>query len=128
MIPRRLEGSWQRLWSQKVSSVSCWGYRRGIHERRPVHHRPSAPVRHDRRHRSDAGPHLDVHRRRARLAATVCVVVARCVALAAFLVVVTSPSQAYVGAGIQAAIPLISAIVSLPFMLAIGFDGLRFVT
>jgi O-antigen/teichoic acid export membrane protein len=59
---------------------------------------------------------------------TVCVVVARCLALIAFLAVVTSPSQAYFAAGIQAAIPLVSALVSLPFMLAIGLGGFRYVT
>jgi O-antigen/teichoic acid export membrane protein len=60
--------------------------------------------------------------------AAVCVVTARGLALVAFLTMVTSPSDIYLAASIQAAIPLVSAVVGLPFVLKIGLSGFRSVT
>ncbi len=53
------------------------------------------------------------------------VVFARILALVAFLLLVRSPSQAYVGAAIQVSIPLVTALICLPAILAIGVDGFR---
>lgn len=60
--------------------------------------------------------------------AAVCIVAARSLALAAFLSIVTSPSDVYVAAAIQAAIPLVSALVGLPFVLGVGLGGFKSVT
>jgi O-antigen/teichoic acid export membrane protein len=53
------------------------------------------------------------------------VVVARTFALVAFFLLIKSPNDAELAAGIQAAIPLMSAVISIPFMLAIGLGGFR---
>jgi O-antigen/teichoic acid export membrane protein len=57
--------------------------------------------------------------------AAVAIVIARSVALVAFLTIVHSPSQAFVAAAIQASIPLATAIISLPAILSIGISGFK---
>lgn len=54
-----------------------------------------------------------------------CVVGARILALITFFLVVKSPSHAGLAAVIQASIPLVAAVISLPFVLAIGLSGFR---
>jgi O-antigen/teichoic acid export membrane protein len=58
----------------------------------------------------------------------VAVVVARCLAFVCFVTLVTSPTQVVLAVAIQSAIPLVSAIVSVPFILPIGFGGFRFLS
>jgi O-antigen/teichoic acid export membrane protein len=60
--------------------------------------------------------------------AALAVVVARSLALVCFLTMVTSPDQLTLAVATQAAIPLISGVVSLPFIFAIGVSGFRSVT
>src|SRR5712691_11012403 len=60
--------------------------------------------------------------------AAVAVVVARSLALVCFLMMVTSPVQLELAVAIQSAIPLIAGLISLPFVLPVGFDGFRSVT
>jgi O-antigen/teichoic acid export membrane protein len=60
--------------------------------------------------------------------AAVATIVARCVALLCFLMLVVSPAQVELAVGIQSAIPVVCAIVSLPFVAHIGIHGLRRVT
>jgi O-antigen/teichoic acid export membrane protein len=60
--------------------------------------------------------------------ATVAVVVARALALVCFLTMVTSPDQLELAVATQAAIPLLSGVVSLPFVVAIGFNGFKSMT
>src|SRR5207302_1195382 len=60
--------------------------------------------------------------------AAVAVVVARSLALACFLTMVTSPARLELAVTIQAAIPLVAGAVSLPFVVPIGLDGFRSVT
>jgi O-antigen/teichoic acid export membrane protein len=55
----------------------------------------------------------------------ICTVASRSLALLAFFVLVRSPSDAYLAASIQAAIPLASAVISIPFVVGIGLDGFR---
>jgi O-antigen/teichoic acid export membrane protein len=60
--------------------------------------------------------------------AAIAVAVARCLALVCFVTMVTSPTQVVVAVAVQSAIPLVSALVSLPFIVPIGFGGFRSVT
>lgn len=60
--------------------------------------------------------------------AAVSAIAARILALVAFLTIIASPSQAYVAAFIQVSIPLVAAIISLPFVLKIGFGGFKLLT
>ena len=60
--------------------------------------------------------------------AAVAVVVARTLALVCFLTIVTSPDQVVLAVATQAAIPLVSGLVSLPFIFAVGFSGFRSMT
>jgi O-antigen/teichoic acid export membrane protein len=60
--------------------------------------------------------------------ATVAVVVARSLALVCFLTMVTSPDQLELAVASQAAIPLLSGVVSLPFIVAVGFSGFKSMT
>jgi O-antigen/teichoic acid export membrane protein len=57
--------------------------------------------------------------------AAIPVVASRILALIAFIVLVQSPSDAGLAAAIQSAIPLACAIISLPYVLAIGMGGFR---
>jgi len=57
--------------------------------------------------------------------AAIPVVAARVLALVAFIALVHSPSEAGLAAAIQSAIPLACAIISLPYVLAIGMGGFR---
>jgi O-antigen/teichoic acid export membrane protein len=57
--------------------------------------------------------------------ATVAVVIARSLALVCFLTLVSSPLQVELAVAIQSSIPLVSAAVSLPFIIPIGFAGFR---
>ncbi len=56
------------------------------------------------------------------------VVVARILALACFLLMVTSPVHVELAVAIQSAVPLVSGALSLPFVAAVGFSGFRSVT
>ena len=56
------------------------------------------------------------------------VVVSRILAIALFLMIVTSPAQLELAVAIQSGIPLASAIIGLPFVVAIGLGGFRSVT
>jgi O-antigen/teichoic acid export membrane protein len=58
----------------------------------------------------------------------IAVVVARSLGLVFFLTMVTSPDQLELAVAIQAAIPLVSGAVSLPFLVHIGLGGFRSVT
>jgi O-antigen/teichoic acid export membrane protein len=60
--------------------------------------------------------------------AAIAVVVARSLALVCFLIFVTSPDQLMLAVAIQAAVPLFSGVVSLPFTAPIGYGGFRSVT
>lgn len=60
--------------------------------------------------------------------AAVASIAARIAALAGFLALVTSPAQIELAVAIQSAIPLASALVSLPFILRIGLGGFRAMT
>jgi O-antigen/teichoic acid export membrane protein len=60
--------------------------------------------------------------------AAIAVVVARSLALVCFLIFVTSPDQLILAIAIQAAVPLISGVVSLPFAAPIGCGGFQSVT
>jgi O-antigen/teichoic acid export membrane protein len=60
--------------------------------------------------------------------AAIPVVAARVAALLAFFLLVRSPSEAGIAAAIQSAIPLVSAIISLPYILAIGLGGFTSLT
>ena len=60
--------------------------------------------------------------------ATVAVVVSRSLALVCFLTMVTSSAQIELAVAIQSSIPLVAALVSLPFIVPIGFSGFRAVT
>jgi len=55
----------------------------------------------------------------------ICVVTARFLALIAFFSLVKNPSQVDLASAIQASIPLVAAVVSLPFVLAIGLGGFK---
>jgi O-antigen/teichoic acid export membrane protein len=56
------------------------------------------------------------------------VVIARILALICFLALVTSPAQLELAVAIQSAIPVVSAVISLPFVISIGFGGFRSMT
>src|SRR5262249_39633251 len=60
--------------------------------------------------------------------ATVAVVIARSLALVCFLAIVTSPAQLELAVAIQAGIPLVAGLVSIPFLVPIGFGDFRSVT
>ncbi|MBV8661647.1 MAG: oligosaccharide flippase family protein, partial [Hyphomicrobiales bacterium] len=60
--------------------------------------------------------------------ATVGVVVARLLALIAFVAVVKSPADLSLAVATQAGIPLISGVATLPFVIAFGLGGFRTVT
>jgi len=60
--------------------------------------------------------------------AAIATVLARCLALFAFLVVVTSPDEYQLAVGIQGLIPIVTGLISLPFVVPIGFRGFRSVT
>jgi O-antigen/teichoic acid export membrane protein len=60
--------------------------------------------------------------------AAIAVVVARGLALVCFLIFVTSPNQLMLAIAIQAAVPLVSGVVSLPFAAPIGYGGFQSVT
>jgi O-antigen/teichoic acid export membrane protein len=60
--------------------------------------------------------------------AAVAVVVARSLALLCFLTMVTSPDQLELAVATQSAIPLVSGVVSLPFIAAVGFSGFKSMT
>jgi O-antigen/teichoic acid export membrane protein len=60
--------------------------------------------------------------------AAVAVVVARSLALLCFLTMVTSPAQLIIAVAIQSAIPLFCGVISLPFVLTVGFDGFKSLT
>ncbi len=60
--------------------------------------------------------------------AAIAVVAARVLALLCFLTLVTSPARIELAVAIQSAIPLVSGLVSLPFVANAGFGGLRAVT
>lgn len=53
------------------------------------------------------------------------VVAGRLFALTAFLVLVTSPARVELAVAIQSAVPLISGIVAIPFVIGIGLTGFR---
>jgi O-antigen/teichoic acid export membrane protein len=56
------------------------------------------------------------------------VVIARVLALVAFVVLVTSPDQIALAVATQSAIPLVSGLISIPFLIPIGFGGFRRMT
>lgn len=56
------------------------------------------------------------------------VIAARILALCAFLILVTSPGKILIAVAIQTSIPLVSAAIAFPFVLAVGFRGFRYVT
>jgi O-antigen/teichoic acid export membrane protein len=60
--------------------------------------------------------------------AAIAVVIARAAALVAFLAVVTSPDRVEAAVAIQSAIPLVSGLISVPFLLSVGFRGFATVT
>lgn len=60
--------------------------------------------------------------------AAIAVAVARSLALVCFLGLVTSPTQLDLAVAIQSAIPLVSGIVSVPFLRHIGFGGFKFLS
>ncbi|HEY1945151.1 MAG TPA: oligosaccharide flippase family protein [Roseiarcus sp.] len=60
--------------------------------------------------------------------AAIGVVVARVLALIAFFAMVKSPGQLDIAVATQAAIPLISGVVTLPFLVAFGLGGFRSVS
>jgi len=60
--------------------------------------------------------------------AAVAVIVARVLALVCFLTLVTSPARIELAVAIQSAVPLVSGLVSLPFVAAHGFGGFRSLT
>jgi O-antigen/teichoic acid export membrane protein len=60
--------------------------------------------------------------------AALAVVVARVLALLFFLLLVSSPAQLEAAVAIQSSIPLVAGLISLPFVVAIGFGGFRSVT
>jgi O-antigen/teichoic acid export membrane protein len=60
--------------------------------------------------------------------AAVAVVVARSLALVCFLTMVTSPIQIEFAVAIQSSVPLVSGVVSLPFIVPVGFAGFRSMT
>jgi O-antigen/teichoic acid export membrane protein len=60
--------------------------------------------------------------------AAIAVVVGRSLALVCFLTMVTSSAQIELAVAIQSSIPLIAGLVSLPFIVPIGFSGFRAVT
>jgi hypothetical protein len=60
--------------------------------------------------------------------AAIAVVFARILALVAFLTVVTTPGQYELAVAIQGLIPIVAGLISLPFVVPIGFSGFRSVT
>jgi O-antigen/teichoic acid export membrane protein len=60
--------------------------------------------------------------------AAIAVAVARSLALLCFLTMVRSPVQVDLAVVIQSAIPLVSGVISLPFILPVGLDGFRSLT
>lgn len=60
--------------------------------------------------------------------AAVAVVVGRSLALVCFLTMVTSSAQIELAVAIQSSIPLVAGLVSLPFIIPIGFSGFKAVT
>ena len=58
----------------------------------------------------------------------IAVVISRSLGLVFFLTMVTSPDQLELAVAIQAAIPLLAGVVSLPFVVHIGLAGFRSVT
>jgi O-antigen/teichoic acid export membrane protein len=60
--------------------------------------------------------------------AAIAVVVSRSLALVCFLMMVTSSAQIELAVAIQSSIPLVAGLVSLPFIVPIGFGGFRAVT
>jgi O-antigen/teichoic acid export membrane protein len=60
--------------------------------------------------------------------ATLATVIARSVTFIGFVTLVVSPAQVEVAVTIQSAVPLICGVVTLPFVAAIGVEGLRSVT
>lgn len=60
--------------------------------------------------------------------AAAAVVVSRIVALVGFVALIKSPSQLPLAVALQASIPLIAALVALPFVFSVGFGGFRSVT
>lgn len=60
--------------------------------------------------------------------AAVAVVVARVAALISFVAMVSSPDQLTLAVATQSAIPIVSAVICLPFVLPIGFGGFRSLT
>ena len=60
--------------------------------------------------------------------AAIAVVVGRSLALVCFLTMVTSSAQIELAVAIQSSIPLVAGLVSLPFIVPIGFSGFRAVT
>jgi O-antigen/teichoic acid export membrane protein len=60
--------------------------------------------------------------------AAVAVVVARILATIGFLAMVSSPDQIELAVALQSAIPLVSGIVSLPFVVPIGLSGFKSIT
>ena len=57
--------------------------------------------------------------------AAIAAVLARSLALLGFLALVTSPARLELAVAIQSAIPLVSGVISLPFILPVGFAGFR---
>ncbi|MER8594914.1 oligosaccharide flippase family protein [Mesorhizobium sp. M1182] len=60
--------------------------------------------------------------------AAVAVVVARVLALVCFVAMVASPDQVALAVAIQSAVPVVSGVICLPFILPFGFGGFRSVT
>ena len=60
--------------------------------------------------------------------AAIAVVVSRVLAIVLFLAMVTSPAQVELAVAIQCGIPLVAAIVSLPFIVAVGLGGFTTIT
>ncbi|UGY02136.1 lipopolysaccharide biosynthesis protein [Bradyrhizobium quebecense] len=60
--------------------------------------------------------------------AAIAVVVGRSLALVCFLMMVTSSAQIELAVAIQSSIGLVAAVVSLPFIVPVGFSGFRAVT
>jgi O-antigen/teichoic acid export membrane protein len=60
--------------------------------------------------------------------AAIATITARSAALIGFLLLVTSPSQLELAVAIQSGIPLLSAVISLPFVFRIGLNGFRAMT
>lgn len=60
--------------------------------------------------------------------AAIAVVLARVLALVAFITIVTTPGQYDLAVAIQGLIPIVAGLISFPFVVPIGFSGFRSIT